>query len=123
MANAILNAPEKAEKFFAEKLDFIMDPMTVNQQIKSRANVMVIDVRAAKDFIKGHVPGAINLPEGQWDIVSGWPNDWSLIIYCYSPTCHLADHAAIKFALQLHTVLEKEGALETCKKNKLHFED
>jgi rhodanese-related sulfurtransferase len=122
MIAATLNTPEKAGQFFTERLDFILDPAAVNEQIENDDDIMVIDTRATEDFIKGHVPGAINLPKGQWDDTSGWPNDWSLIIYGYSPTCHLAAHAAIAFANQGFSVMEMEGGFATWKENKLPVE-
>jgi rhodanese-related sulfurtransferase len=82
----------------------------------------IIDVRAVRDFIRGHVPNAINLPFDLCDKISGWHNDRSLIIYGYSPTCHLAAHAALLLARQGHSVMELEGGFETWKANRLPIE-
>ena len=122
MSSVTLNSPERAQEFFAGKLDFMISPAEVNEQIEKAGKQFIVDVRAAKDFIRGHVPKAINLPFGLYDKVSGWRNDWSLIIYGYSPTCHLAARAALEFARQGHSVMELEGGFEAWKKNRLRIE-
>jgi rhodanese-related sulfurtransferase len=122
MKTSVLNAPEQAEEFFADKLAFTIGPVEVNQQIEDHEKNLIIDVRDTKDFLKGHVPGAINLPEGQWEKTSNWLNDQPLIVYCYSQTCHLAARAAVEFARQGHSVQEMEGGFDTWKENKLPVE-
>jgi rhodanese-related sulfurtransferase len=122
MTSETLSAPERAKEFFLRKLNFTIDPAEVNQQIKTRGNILIIDVRATEDFIKGHVPRAINLPNGQWNNTTGWRKDWPLVVYCYSQTCHLAAHAAIAFVGQGYSVMEMEGGFETWVKNKFPVE-
>ncbi len=122
MTTATLNVPKKAEEFFAEKLAFTIGPVEVNQQIERDEKITIVDVRAPKDFVKGHVPTAVNLPEGQWYKGLSWLNDRPLIVYCYSQTCHLAAHAAVEFAKQGHSVMEMEGGFEAWKENKLPVE-
>jgi rhodanese-related sulfurtransferase len=122
MTNTMLIAPEKAQEFFAWKLDFTVDPLELNRQINNSENITIIDVRAAKDFIRGHLPRAINLPAGNWDKISGWRKERPLVVYCYSQTCHLAAHAAVEFARQGLSVREMEGGFETWRKNKLPVE-
>jgi rhodanese-related sulfurtransferase len=58
--------PAKAKEFFAGKMAFTTGPVELNRMLKGE-NVNVVDVRAADDFAKGHVPGAINLPHEKWD--------------------------------------------------------
>lgn len=122
MISATLSAPEKAKEFFAGKVDFTIGPAEVYQQLQNGGNIMVIDVRATEDFIKGHVPRAINLPEGQWDKTSGWRKERPLVIYCYTQTCHLAAHAALAFASQGFPVMEMDGGFAAWKENKLPVE-
>jgi rhodanese-related sulfurtransferase len=122
MTSETLSAPERAKEFFSGKLDFTIDSVEVNRIIVNGGNLLIIDVRATEDFIKGHVPRAINLPNGQWNNTTGWRKDWSLVVYCYSQTCHLAAHAAIAFAGQGYSVMEMEGGFDTWKKNKLPVE-
>ena len=72
MTTETMNVADKAKEFFSGKLDFTIGPLELNQQIDKSENIMVIDVRAAEDFIKGHVPRAINLPEGNWEKIGKW---------------------------------------------------
>lgn len=122
VTTSTISAAEKAKEFFAGKLDFTIGPLEVNQQIEKSENVTIIDVRAAEDFIKGHVPRAVNLPEGNWQQIGTWRKSKPLIVYSYSQTCHFAARAAKEFASQGHAVMEMEGGFETWKKNKLPVE-
>jgi len=71
----------------------------------------VVDVRAAEDFAKEHIPGAINLPQEQWDSLDGLQKGKVNILYCYTQTCHLAANAAVRFAERGYPVMEMDGAL------------
>ena len=122
MTTAALNAPQRAQEYFAGKLDFTISPTEVNEQIENGVKNFIIDVRAVRDFIRGHVPNAINLPSGLCDKISGWRNDRTLIIYGYSPTCHLAAHSALEFARQGYSVMEMEGGFNVWKENRLPVE-
>jgi rhodanese-related sulfurtransferase len=122
MMSATPSIAEKAKEFFAEKMDFTIGPAEVNQQLQNGANIVIIDVRATEDFIKGHVPRAINLPDGQWDKTSGWRKERPLVIYGYSQTCHLAAHAAFAFASQGFPVMEMDGGFAAWKESKLPVE-
>ena len=49
----------------------------------------MVDVRLPSDFKRGHLPGAINLPNGQWHKATGLSREKTNVVYCYSQTCHL----------------------------------
>lgn len=122
MIAATTETAERAKEFFAQKLDFTVSPDELNEQIEKGAEGFIVDVREAKDFIKGHVPGAINLPTGHWDKITVWRKDRPLIIYGYSQRCHLAAHAARKSAEHGYTVLELEGGFDAWKTSRLPLE-
>ena len=65
----------------------------------------VLDVRASKDFKKGHIPGAISLPQENWNTMAGLRRDSMNIIYCYAQTCHLGANAAMQFAAKGYSCL------------------
>ena len=88
----------KAKQFFTDKMAFTTGPVEISQQIGKKADVVIIDVREAKDFKKGHVPGAINLPQEKWGTLAGLRRDTMNIIYCYAQNCHMGAHAAMQFA-------------------------
>jgi rhodanese-related sulfurtransferase len=122
MVTSTIESAEKAKEFFARKLDFTISPEELNDEIEKGGKNFIVDVREAKDFIKGHIPCAINLPIGHWDKMIGWRKDRPIIIYGYSQLCHLAAHAAKASAEHGHTVLELEGGFDAWRKSKLATE-
>ena len=56
----------QARDFFAQKLAFVTGPFELDGQIKRREAITVVDVRLPSDYRAGHIPGAINLPQGKW---------------------------------------------------------
>jgi rhodanese-related sulfurtransferase len=114
--------PLKAGEYFHDKLTFTAGPMEVSHWIKEGASIRVIDVRAAEDYKKGHVPGAVSLPKDRWDSFEGLQKDKNNVLYCYSQTCHLAASAALKFANKGYPVMEMEGGFKTWQENNLETE-
>ena len=50
-------------------------------------NCVLIDIRDREDFLKGHVPGSVNIPvdDLESDILDAAPDaDMTVYIYCYS---------------------------------------
>jgi rhodanese-related sulfurtransferase len=121
MTSLALNIPETNE-FIADIMDFSIPPERVNQFLRNHINSIIVDVRDTKDFIRGHVPGAINLPKGNWGKISGLQYDLSMIIYCYSNTCPLGTQATQEFARHGYSVMEIEGGFKAWKDNKLPVE-
>lgn len=100
---------EKAREFFAARLAFTTGPVEVKGMLDRNEAVTVIDVRRPDDYAAGHLPGAINLPQGKWHTANGLKKDNVNILYCYSQTCHLAAAAALELATQGYRVMEMEG--------------
>ena len=118
----IINDTQSAEEYFAIKNLFTTGPVEVNRMLERGDDVAVIDVRASEDFRKGHVPGAINLPEEQWDAAEVLSRDRLNILYCYTQTCHLASRGAQFFAQQGYPVMEMEGGFEAWKSARFESE-
>jgi rhodanese-related sulfurtransferase len=112
MIAATIETAGKAKEFFAQKLDFTVSPDELNEQIETGGNIFIVDVHETKDFIKGHIPGAINLPGGHWDKITAWRKNRPVITYGYSQRCHLAAHAAKESAEHGCTVLGLEGGFD-----------
>jgi rhodanese-related sulfurtransferase len=93
----------QSEEYFAAKNAFTTGPFELSQKIENGENIVVVDVREEKDFRKGHVPGAANLPEDQWQTLRGLSKDVPNIIYCYTQNCHLAARAAQRFEHEGYT--------------------
>jgi rhodanese-related sulfurtransferase len=118
-----IHAPEKAKAYFEDKLAFSTGPVELDRWIKSREdNLVVVDVRAAEDFAKGHIPGAVNIPKGQWGNPRGLSTDKTNVIYCYNQPCHLAANACVQFAGKGYPVMELEGGFAAWKENDLDIE-
>ena len=116
--------PARARAYFEQKLAFTTGPVELDRMIRSGDNhVMVVDVREAEDYAKGHIPGAINLPKGSWDKANGLSKDKTNVVYCYSQVCHLAANACFVFAGKGFPVMELEGGFATWKENELDVEE
>lgn len=112
----------RARAFFEQKVAFTTGPMEVDSAIKAHENIAIVDVRAAEDYEKGHLPGAINLPKGNWENAEGLQKNRTNIVYCYSQQCHLAAKACAQFAAQGIPVMEMEGGFEVWQEHDLETE-
>ncbi len=112
--------PKKALAYFEDKVAFTTGPIEVDYLWKeTRGGFNIIDVRAAKDFHDCHVPGAVCLPEDQWESCKGLSKDKLNVVYCYSHVCHLAAKAAVVFAKAGYPVMEMDGGFEEWMDNNL----
>jgi rhodanese-related sulfurtransferase len=116
-ATAPLQDTEKAALFFADKLAFEVNTFTVSNVIRNpNQEAIIVDVRTADDYAKGHIPGSINIPydkfnsfQGDEKEFAGLHKDRVNIIYCYTLGCNLAPKAALKFASLGYPVKEMIG--------------
>jgi len=116
--------PARARAYFENKLAFTTGPVELDRWIKSgENNLIVVDVRAAEDFAKGHIPGAINIPREKWDNPQGLSKDKTNVVYCYTQQCHLAANACVHFASGGYPVMELEGGFEVWKEHDLDIEE
>ncbi len=121
-----LQNTKKAVEFFAAELDFKTNPYGVNRMIEEKANnITIVDVRSAKDYAKGHIPGAINVPYDQYNGFTGSETEFPgltkdkvNVIYCYELLCNLAQKAAVKFASLDYPVKEMAGGFAEWKTHK-----
>lgn len=94
----------------------------VSRAIAAKRDIVVVDVRAADDFAKGHVPGAVNLPREQWHAASGLSKEKVNVVYCYSHTCQLGGEACAQLAGQGYPVVEMDGGFEIWQSSALEVE-
>src|SRR5215831_6853847 len=116
--------PARAKAYFEDKLAFTTGPVELERWIKTgEDNLVVVDVRAAQDFARGHVPGAINLPKEKWESLQGLSREKTNVVYCYTQQCHLAANACLYFASAGYPVMEVEGGSEVWKEHELDIEE
>jgi rhodanese-related sulfurtransferase len=119
-----IHPPAAARRYFEDKLAFTTGPVELERWIKTgEDNLVVVDVRAAEDFAKGHIPGAINLPKEQWDNPRGLNKNKTNVVYCYTQQCHLAANACVHFAAMDYPVMELEGGFRGWKDNQFDIEE
>lgn len=112
--------PQQARDYFRAKLEFTTGPVELDRILQSHnPNVVVVDVRDQADYRKGHIPGAINLPRGNWVAFTGLRKDKLNIVYCYNQNCHLAAAAAVDFAAHGYPVMEMDGGFAAWRQCKL----
>jgi len=86
------------EGYYKALVDF--DFMRQNVDIPLKKGVMIVDSRpAARQYDPGHIPGAVNIPDTQFDKqVAKLPADKStlLLFYCGGFDCMLSHNSAFK---------------------------
>jgi rhodanese-related sulfurtransferase len=118
-----IHSPASARRYFEDKLAFTLGPVELERWIKTgEDNLVLVDVRAAEDFAKGHIPGAINIPKDRWENPQGLCKDKTNVVYCYTQQCHLAANACVQFAAKDYPVMELEGGFEAWKENQFDIE-
>jgi rhodanese-related sulfurtransferase len=107
--NMAIQDPRQARDYFAQKLMYTTGPQELDGQIKRKERITVVDVRRPEDYLAGHIPGAISLPQGRWHTLAGLVKDRTAILYGYDQNCRLGVAAAVEFASNGYPVVEMEG--------------
>jgi rhodanese-related sulfurtransferase len=91
------------------------DPSDVHAGIESgQHDFVILDARSPREFERGHVPGAINIPHRQLDARSTarLPKDRLIVTYCDGIGCNASTKAALKLAELGFAVKEMLGGLD-----------
>jgi len=99
-----------------------MSPVDLNRAIVEKRDIVIVDLRAAEDFAKGHVPGAVSLPREKWDSATGLSKDKVNVVYCYSHTCPLGGAACAELAGRGYPVMDMDGGFEIWESSALEVE-
>lgn len=121
---------QKAVEYFEQELEFTTNPYGVKTAIDNQEkNILIVDVRSAEAYAKGHIPGAINIPgdqfnyfKGSHDTFPGLKKDKVHYVYCYNLLCELGKKAAIAFAEKGYQVKEIKGGFESWEQFKYPIE-
>ncbi len=69
----------------APAIPLITQDALLERESRHDDSLVVIDVRTAEEFAKGHVPGAINIPHDQIaSRLADVPKDKDVVLYCHS---------------------------------------
>jgi len=104
--------PAAALAYFQQKPSFTMTPEEMRRRITEGADLHVIDVRSREEFDRGHIPGAVNLPQDRWTTNSGLARGKVNVFYGETATSLLAAEAAAYFAKRKFPVMELLGGFE-----------
>jgi rhodanese-related sulfurtransferase len=111
--NLIPNDPQGAIRFFEEKIHFTTGPAELAHALangrKAGVDFNLIDLRSISDYARGHLPGAVHLPEEDWSTLSGLSSERLNILYGESPASLRAARAALEFATAGFSVMELVG--------------
>ena len=91
----------RAMKHFESLLEFETDCWDVNDALSGgQPDFVLLDVRGAAAFGKGHVASATNLPHARIsaETLADFPADGLFVVYCAGPHCNGAHRAALKLA-------------------------
>ena len=108
-------APAAAAAHFRNALSLSTDPSDVHAGLEGgEPDFIVLDARSPRDFDRGHVPGAINIPHRQLDAITiaRLPKDRLIVTYCDGIGCNASTNAALKLAELGFAVKEMLGGLD-----------
>ncbi|HEX5687989.1 MAG TPA: rhodanese-like domain-containing protein [Ideonella sp.] len=98
---AIAPAPSaEALAHFESALRLETDCWDVHDALSRGADFVLLDVRSAELYARGHVPGALHWPHGK--LIEGklvaYPADTVFVVYCAGPHCNGAHRGAVRLA-------------------------
>lgn len=86
---------------FSHSLAFETDCWDVHDALTNGSpDFVLLDVRSAEHYARGHVPGAVHLLRGKMieSKLAVYPMDTVFVTYCAGPHCNGAQRAAIRLA-------------------------
>jgi rhodanese-related sulfurtransferase len=90
-----------AVEHFAKLLAFETDCWDVHVGLqRNPASFVLLDVRSAELYARGHIPLARSLPHGKISErnLTEYPPHTLFVVYCSGPHCNGADRAAVRLA-------------------------
>lgn len=105
MPNNVIDVPaapsSEALAHFQREFAYATDCWDTHDAMQdANPGFVLLDVRGPSLYAKGHVPGAINLPQGKIveSKLAQWPRDTLFVTYCAGPHCNGAARAAVRLA-------------------------
>lgn len=104
---------ERGMRFFQEKLEYTISPVTLRKTIASGQELQIIDLRSKEYFSKGAIPQAMNIELDALEAASENLNkDVLVVLCCYDHVCNLGAKAAQVLLQKDFKVKELEGGYE-----------
>jgi rhodanese-related sulfurtransferase len=90
----------EAVEHFRARMAFSTDSHDVYDALVAGERVVVVDTRAAADYARGHVPGAVHLPHREMNAATtaGLPREMPIVVCCYHEGCNGALKGALRLA-------------------------
>ena len=111
-------SPTALKRYFEAKLGAELGPHNVKRLIDSGdRGFVILDVRPAKAYGEGHVPGSLNIPfEELPHRLRELPKSKEVITYCWDVTCLLCTKASFFLASKGYKAREMIGGIEAWRK-------
>ena len=105
--------PAAALLHFERRLGFETDCSDVHEGLAQGADFILVDVRGARLFAAGHVPGAVNIPHRTMtaERMAEYPKETLFVVYCAGPHCNGANRGAVRLARLGYRVKEMIGGM------------
>lgn len=89
-----------AVRHFAASLPFEADCWDVHEALTGEVDFVLLDVRSAECYARGHVPGAVHLPQRKIieSRLASYPRETVFVVYCAGPHCNGAQRSALRLA-------------------------
>jgi rhodanese-related sulfurtransferase len=115
-----LNKPDSMTRqvsFFAEKLEFEIDPSDLFAALNNEERIIVIDSRQAKAYQQEHIPGAIHLHYSEMDNnhTKHFDKEAIYAVYCDGIGCNASTKGALNLSRLGFKVKEVIGGLQKWK--------
>ena len=108
-----------AAEYFRNKLEFETDAWDVNELLRRRANIVLIDARSETAFANEHIPHAINRPHRKinQESTAHFDRGALYVTYCDGIGCNASTKGALKLAELGFQVKELIGGIEWWKRD------
>jgi rhodanese-related sulfurtransferase len=89
-----------AVRHFETSFAFETDCWDVHDALARGADFVLLDVRSAELYARGHLPGAVHLPHAKIieSRLASYPADTVFVVYCAGPHCNGAHRGALRLA-------------------------
>ena len=89
-----------AVQHFERAFSFETDCSDVHEAMRRAPDFVLIDVRSAELFARGHVPGAVNIPHAKiiGSRMAAYAPGTLFVVYCAGPHCNGAERGALRLA-------------------------